>query len=319
MSGRPAPERAGDVVPDGMEFAGWPHHGVLGGRIRVGPVVVAVERADATAAEALAALGEGRSEGAPSPRTRPDLPVRLTLTRSDRASYLPVRPGERERLVTWREGTGLAMASSHAALLVSEDARAGIVVLAVQDAPTMARSLQNVLRVAVAWRLLLAGRGILLHAAGIADHGRALALVGPSGAGKSTAARSVDPPRSVLSDDVLVLESPQDASDAWTATESPLWAEPAFPRRAAPGVSLPLAAVARIGQAAESASVVMTRASAIASVLAHVPFTRGLEEILGAAEAVARLARDVPMLAVDIAPRGMDWPAVDAVLSGTPL
>jgi hypothetical protein len=64
---------------------------------------------------------------------------------------------------------------------------------------------ENLLRVATAYRLLAVG-GVLVHAAGVACDGLALAAVGRSGAGKSTFARAAaEDGATVLSDDLVAL------------------------------------------------------------------------------------------------------------------
>ncbi len=66
-------------------------------------------------------------------------------------------------------------------------------------------TLENVLRVLVAYRLLAQG-GLLLHSAGVVRHGQALVFFGQSGAGKSTISRlSLSTGHTVLSDDMNAL------------------------------------------------------------------------------------------------------------------
>jgi hypothetical protein len=65
---------------------------------------------------------------------------------------------------------------------------------------------QNLARAALAWRLPDRG-GLLLHAAGIVDGGRAIVLVGAEGAGKSTwAALGAQAGAKVITDDLAVLD-----------------------------------------------------------------------------------------------------------------
>lgn len=281
---RPAPQRPGDDLPASDDFAGWPSLGGLRMDAQAGPVALDLRRIDARVREALAPF-ESAAEG---PRSHA---LRLEWTRADRPGWMSVAPREPARSVAWIENGALAWATHHVALLMDPAAERGIVVVTDQDAGEMARSAQNVLRVAVAWRLAAEGQGLLVHAAAVEDGGKAVVLLGPSGAGKSTAAR-LSAPRAVLADDVSLLLPGDDGLHLHPA---PFWAEPAFPHRRDARVVLRVSRVLRLRQAAEHGLAALPRAAATASVMAHAPFLAGLQPLLQADSLASRIADAAPL------------------------
>ena len=308
---RPAAEHPGDVVPSPDEFAGWPPLGALSADVSLGPIGVRLERMDSDVRDSLArwtALPGGAPPAAQ--RAWADLALRLELTRSERAAYLVMVPGARARLHCWREGAGLAMVTHGAALLMDDDAERGIVALARQLEPDLDQALQNVLRVAAAWRLARSGRGLLLHAAAVERGDEAIVLLGPSGAGKSTAAR-LSWPRPALADDVVVLTAPRTEDGRWLVHPTPLWADAAFPARTTRLSPLPVAGVLRLRHAASPRVEPLSRAAAAAALLAHAPFLGPLGPPASPPE---RLASAVPQGTLHFALDRDFWPAVDAWL-----
>ena len=312
-SKRPAAEHPGDVVPTPDEFAGWPRLGVLTAALSIGPIRVDLQRLDRAALDSFErwAIPPG-AEGLLAGPGWAGLGIELEFTRSDRAGYLALMPGQRTRLLTWSENGGLVMVTHGAALLMNDDGSRGIVVLARQLDPDLDLSLQNLLRVAASWRLAFAGRGLLLHGAAV-EHGDAgILLLGPSGAGKTTALR-LSTPRHALADDVVVLTAPRSAGGAWLVHPTPLWADPAFSSRTTRLSPLPMTGALRLHHASVASVAPMSRAAAAAVVLAHAPFL-----VASAAPRAAQLAeslvREVPFAALGFGVDGGFWPAVEAWL-----
>jgi hypothetical protein len=316
VSARPAPERPGDHVPGAAEFAGWPPLGALSGRLAAGPVDLRLSRLDRDALDSLE-----RWAGAPSALgcAAAPLGLDLELTRSERSSYLDLdaSSGEPLRLLTWAEpGGGHAMVTHHGALLVDETAERGIGVLARQTPEQLDLSLQNLLRVAVAWRLARSGAGLLVHAATVVDEGRAILLLGHSGAGKTTAARAAGP-RDVLADDVTLLERPSDEAGAWLAHPSPFWAEPGFPGRRSAGGPVPVALACSLRHARRAAFEPLPRSRAAVVVASCSPFLGGAPGAFDAAGAAAAFARSVPAGVLSFSRDADFWPCLGAACHRT--
>jgi hypothetical protein len=311
---RPVGEHPSDVVPLPAEFAGWPRLGVESARLSVGPLGVDLRRIDRAALDSLERWA--RAPGADRLIDREGwagLDIQLEFTRSDRPGYLALVPGQQARLWTWRESGGLAMVTHGAALLVNEDASRGIVVMARQLDPDLDLALQNVLRVAAAWRLAVSGRGLLLHAAALDHDGAALLLLGPSGAGKSTALR-LSPSRPALADDIVILTAPRTADGVWLMHPAPLWADGGVPSRSTRLSPLPIAGALRLHHASSARVDAVSRASSAATLLAHAPFLCGASEGSGA-ELASRFVRDVPCAALRFPLEGGFWPSVEAWLA----
>lgn len=312
---RPVAEQPGDIVPTPDEFAGWPRLGVESAALSVGPVHVDLRRVDRSVLDSLdrwaRAPGAG---GLVAGGGWSGLGIALEFTRSDRSGYLALVPGQRTRLWTWSEPGGLAMVTHGAALLMSDDASRGIVVLARQLDPDLDLALQNVLRVAVAWRLALSGRGLLLHAAVVErDDSGAILLLGPSGAGKTTALRLLMP-RAALADDVVVLTAPPSDDGAWLAHPTPLWADSAFPSRTSRLSPLPLVGTLRLHHGERASIDSVSLAASVAALLAHAPFLLGSGHD-GALALAERLVHDVPFAGLRFSVEGGFWPDVESWLS----
>jgi len=261
-----------------------------------GPVALDLRRIDARVREALARFA--------SPPGRPRPPaLRLEWTRAARPAWLSIVPREAARSFAWIEGGALAWATHHVALLMDPAAERGIVVLTDQDAGETARSAQNALRVAVAWRLAAEGRGLLVHAAAVEDGGKAVVLLGPSGAGKSTAA-CLSAPRAVLADDVSLLVPGDDGLHLHPA---PFWADAALPHRSDARAPLRVSRLLRLRQAAEHGLAPLPRAAATASVMAHAPFLAGLQPLLQADGLAERIAAAAPVSELQFARDAGFW------------
>jgi len=90
----------------------------------------------------------------------------------------------------------------------------GRVVVGIVEGSRPYYAFANLVRAALAWRMLSRG-GALLHAAGIILRGRAFVLAGPAGSGKSTWARLAEEAGgSVLSDDLVLLDGHGGAIEA---------------------------------------------------------------------------------------------------------
>jgi hypothetical protein len=150
---------------------------------------------------------------------------------------------------------------------------------------------ENLLRILTAYRLLEEG-GALLHSAGVSDGESAWLLLGPSGAGKTTASRlCLESGAAVLSDDLNAVLLP--------AGGRPLVARLPFtgdlggdPRENAgsPGV-WPLRGVLRLRQGGAEELSRLSRASALAALVAASPFVNHdpwrRDSLLAALEGVA--------------------------------
>ncbi len=109
------------------------------------------------------------------------------------------------------------------------------------------------------------GGGLLFHAAGILNRGRAFLFFGPSGSGKSTIAR-LSAQASVLNDDlVLIMPAP----DGWDVHATPFW-NPTQVRPAA-AQSGRLAGLFKLVQDQHAYATPLTGARAVAEVLASAP------------------------------------------------
>lgn len=318
---RPKAEHDSDVVPEPIEFAGWPAAGPAKRALAMGPVAISLEGLGADEEAALALLAgddDGAPEGADDAPVDP-LALRLETTRSERASYLARRPGERLRLACWREGEALAMVTHEAALLLDPQAGNGLLVLARQSPESLAMSLQNVLRVATAWRLAAAGRGLLLHAAAVAlprdDGEEAALLVGPSGAGKTTAL-GLAAPAVALSDDVAVLEAPGgERGPRWRVHETPAWADLSRRPPHGRGRVVPLGVACRLEKSSTPRRTRLGRAAATAALEAHAPFGQ-VELIPSDGASALELARAVPVERLEFTKTTRLHPLLESCLAG---
>jgi hypothetical protein len=167
---------------------------------------------------------------------------------------------------------------------------------------------ENYLRVLTAYRLLEQG-GAMLHSAGVTDGASAWLLLGPSGAGKTTSSRlCLERGARVLSDDLnAVLPSaghhhPGPPLLAWLPFAGDLGERP----RGLP--SLPLAAVLRLVQGTEDRLRPISRAAALAGLVAAAPIVNRdpwRREALFAT--LDRLARSVPAYELTFSLDGGLW------------
>lgn len=310
MTGRPRPERPGDVIPEPMEFAGWPPLGASSAELRAGPLELRLRRADRDALDSLA-----RWAGAERAAGEPWAAIEIELTRAERERYLAdPQPGEPLRLEVWSEPHGgFAAVTHHAALLLDAACERGLAVLTRQPPERLDLSLQNLLRVAAAWALARRGAGLLLHAAAVERGGRAVLLLGHSGAGKTTAARLAEAD-SVLADDAALLTAPEREGEPWLVHPGPLWAEPGFPGRRSGGGAVPLALACslRHGAAASFERLPRSRAAVVAASCA--PFLGASPEAFDPSAAAGAFARSVPAGVLTFAKDEPWWPAVAEIL-----
>jgi hypothetical protein len=157
--------------------------------------------------------------------------------------------------------------------------------------------LENFLRLLAAYRLLAAG-GLLLHSAGVTDGDSAWLLLGPAGAGKTTASRlCLAAGAEVLSDDLnAVIFKPCGEGEAPRVARLPFTGD-LGERQGSPGEpgSYPLQGVVRLRQGPGVGLVPLSRASALAAIMAASPYANRdpfrREALLGVCE---RLALAVP-------------------------
>jgi len=169
-------------------------------------------------------------------------------------------------------------------------------------------TIENVLRVAVAYRLAEEG-GALLHAAGAADAGGAAAFLGRSGAGKTTLARLCRAEgKTVLGDDLVALVWRDGAP--WLQPlpfAGDLRPEPPLPRPE------PLVALYRLAQGPEHAVADLGRGQGLATLVACSPYVNrdplAADRLL---EGLARLVESVPVRLFSFARRPGVWTALAA-------
>lgn len=158
--------------------------------------------------------------------------------------------------------------------------------------------LENYLRLLTAYRLLAAG-GMLLHSAGVSDGESAWLLLGPAGAGKTTASRlCLAAGAEVLSDDLNAVVFPTGGEGgAPRVARLPFTGDLGDRQGSAPGEpgSYPLQGLLRLRQGPGESLVPLSRASALAALIAAAPYANRdpfrREALLGVCE---RLAMAVP-------------------------
>ena len=150
---------------------------------------------------------------------------------------------------------------------VEVDARGtGRVVVEIVGSSRPYYAFANLVRAALAWRMLSRG-GALLHAAGIILRGRAFVLAGPAGSGKSTWARLAEEGGgSVLSDDLVLLDGQGDGIEALGAPFRSTHETTVGPGR------WPLAAILFPAHGSEVALSPVSGIESRARVLANLPF-----------------------------------------------
>lgn len=167
-----------------------------------------------------------------------------------------------------------------------------------------AAAIEYLLRVAYALLGFTAG-GLLLHAAGVARHGRAYLFLGPSGTGKTTVARN-SPGALVLNDD-LVLAMP--SAEGWAIHATP-FSNPSQVPPAGP-LAAPLAAIFRLVQSQHVFLEPLSQARGLAELLAQVPLLTlnpaSGPQLLGRARAILAAA---PMQRLHFLPDASLWDTI---------
>jgi hypothetical protein len=133
--------------------------------------------------------------------------------------------------------------------------------------------LENYLRLLAAYHLL-AGGGVLLHSAGVTDGASAWLLLGPGGAGKTTASRlCLAAGADVLSDDLNAAIFQMDGGGAPLVARLPFTGD-LGERQGVPGElgEYPLRGLLRLRQGPGGSLVPLSRASALAALLAAAPY-----------------------------------------------
>jgi len=150
---------------------------------------------------------------------------------------------------------------------VEVDARGkGRVVVGIVEGSRSYYAFANLIRAALAWRMLSRG-GALLHAAGIILRDRAFVLAGPADSGKSTWARLAEEAGgSVLSDDLVLVDGGGDGIEALGAPFRSTHENTLGPGR------WPLAAILFPVHGSEAALSPVSGIESRAKVLANLPF-----------------------------------------------
>lgn len=200
----------------------------------------------------------------------PDADLRLAVTRAIEKQYLPY-PGHENEPLVYQLRTRVTAGRLHVwsySFSGSFELGGAEGELRLCDTPfePPVRSLENFLRVALAWKALDRGC-ILLHAAGLVREGRAFVFFGPSGAGKTTVVGQ-SPECTVLNDDLVLLA--RRADGAFRAHGVPFKGMDDL----GAGVTgaFPIAGLFRLVQAAEDAVEPLSPARAIGELAASIPF-----------------------------------------------
>ena len=157
---------------------------------------------------------------------------------------------------------------------------------------------ENFLRLFAAQDCLSSG-GLLLHASGVIDHGKAYVMFGHSGSGKSTIAHLAARER-VLGDDVVALRPDSDGLRAY-----------AVPFGHLPGtanVNAPVAGLFRISHAPQHTLYDISRARGVAELLSCSPFVHD-DPVMQqrALETAHTFAASVPIKALGFSPDPSVW------------
>lgn len=191
--------------------------------------------------------------------------------RESSGSVLPLPPrGEMTVLDVTREGPNRYRIRSHWEDGWIDPSRGvGELTLTDRTWDRFSMSVENFLRVAFQLQLI-ERRAFLLHSAAVLEGDRAFLFFGPSGAGKSTAT-SLSMPRRALSDDMVLIDASGQEPIAWSV---PFYMVYAPEDRARGG--WPVRAALRLRQAAENRLDHLSKARAIATLSASVPFVHEL-------------------------------------------
>jgi hypothetical protein len=173
--------------------------------------------------------------------------------------------------------------------------------------------LENFLRVLVAYRLLELG-GVVLHSAGVIRDGVAYLFLGRSGAGKTTVARlSLAQGAEVLSDDLNALFPAGPSGSGCVVRKLPFTGDLGERRAGRPPV--PLACLLRLEQDAADSLAPLSRAEALACLLACSPFVNVDPYRSGRLEGVLLgllAAPAPPAFALRFSLHGCFWPIINA-------
>ncbi|HVR96950.1 MAG TPA: hypothetical protein VMW27_10065 [Thermoanaerobaculia bacterium] len=139
-----------------------------------------------------------------------------------------------------------------------------------EDGELFAGIFENFFRALVAYRLLEQG-GVVVHSAGLVRNGGAFLFLGRSGAGKTTVSRlGLVHGATVLSDDLNALQPAADGSDSAELEKLPFTGD--LGESGAPAARYPLRALFRLEKSEEDRLIPLSRAEAVACLLACSPF-----------------------------------------------
>jgi hypothetical protein len=165
---------------------------------------------------------------------------------------------------------------------------------------TANRVLENLLRVMIAYRAIEAD-GLLLHSAGVVHSGGGYVFSGYSNAGKTTlSTKALSAGAMVLSDDMNLLV-PQDG--AYRVRKMPFAGELGQkPELAATPAAVPLEGLILLEKAPELTVQLVSRARAVAGLLANCPFVNeDAEEFSALMSALTRLVDKIPVIRLGVA------------------
>ncbi len=236
----------------------------------------------------------------PSSEIRPDLRIRC---REGEGIVIPLPPkgGITEMRIERLDESRFRIRSHWQDGWVDIRSGEGDLVLTDRHYISMRMSLENFLRAAS--QLLLVERGaFLLHSAGILDGGRCFLLFGRSGSGKSTATE-LSLPRRALSDDIVLVDLTGESPVAHTV---PFFG--AFPPADRSSGRYEIAAAARLRQDSADRLVPLSKARAVATVSASVPFVHEFEVAHDKlTDEVARLCASVPVFDLHFTKSARFW------------
>jgi hypothetical protein len=178
-----------------------------------------------------------------------------------------------------------------------------------EDGPLVERSiLENVLRMVVAYHLLLQG-GVLLHSAAVADARGAHVFFGPSGAGKSTISRlGFASGRQVLSDDMNALRT---TADGMVVEKLPFAGDFGPSKDTAEG-SCPVRSLCRLEKGQEPALRALRPAAAVAALVECSPYVnRDPYRYEPLVDRLLALNARLPVRVLTFAPDDRFWPLLD--------
>ena len=238
-----------------------------------------------------------------------DLEIRLL--RSPLRQYLPypVQGGPKEYQLETRVREGRLHAWSYSfAGRFEIEGNQGEMELCDSGFEPRHRSVENFLRVALAWKAMNRG-GFLLHSSGLVRGGQAFLFFGPSGSGKTTIAR-LSREDLLLNDDCILLMR-QD--ETFSASGVPFkGADDAGARDAR---SFPIAGLFRLVQSTRVSCERIPAARAASEIASSIPFVtespEGFERIF---DSVEQLLRRVPIFRLQFRLSPGFWEAIDRAL-----